>query len=95
LINVHLCRQHQLSDGSLRWRLDTDQSKVRRLSLVARMDKSNNEVFDFHLLPCIRLSTRLTLASDDPRPLKGVRFKEVNQFLSAAKNLVLRRRTRG
>jgi len=95
LINVYLCRQHQLSDGSLRWRLDTDQSKVCRLSLVVRMDKNNNEVFDFHLLPCIRISTRLTLASDDPRLLKGVRFKEVNQFLSAAKNLVLRRRTRG
>jgi len=95
LITVYLCRQQQLSDGSLRWRLDTVQGEVCRLSLVARMDGSNNEVFDFHLLPGIRTGTRLTLAFDDPRLLKGVRFKDVAQFLSAAKNLISRNRARG
>jgi len=95
LITVYLCRQQQLSDGSLRWRLDTVQGDFCRLSLVARMDRSNNEVFDFHLLPGIRTGTRMTLAFDDPRLLKGVRFKEVGQFLSAAKNLISRNRARG
>lgn len=94
LITVYLCRSRQRSDGSLTWLLDTVRSEVCRLSLVARMDRSNNEIFDFHLVPCIRRATRLTLTSDDPRLLKGVRFEEVGQFLSAAKNLILSNRTR-
>jgi len=91
LITVYVCRSSHRSDGSLRWLLDTVRNEVCRLSLVARLGRSNNEVFDFHLLPCIRRAARLTLTSDDPRLLAGVRFEDVGQFLSAAHNLILRR----
>jgi hypothetical protein len=87
LITVYLCRSHQFSDGSLRWWLDTSRNEICRLSLVARMNEDNSGFFDFHLLPCIRTATRLTLKFDDPRLLTGVRFTEVSQFLSATKGL--------
>ena len=86
LITVYLCRSHRVSDGSLRWHLDTARREVCKLSLVVRMDADNSGSFDFHLLPCIRTATRLTLKCDDPRLLGGVRFTGVSEFLSATKN---------
>ena len=87
LITFYLCRSHRIGDGSLRWYLDTARNEVCKLSLVARMDADNSAFFDFHLLPCIRTATRLTLKCDDPRLLTGTRFTAVSQFLSAVKNL--------
>jgi DNA invertase Pin-like site-specific DNA recombinase len=87
LITVYLCRSHRFSDGSLRWLLDTSRSEICRLSLIARMNEDNSGFFDFHILPCIRTATRLTLKCDDCRLLTGVRFTEVSQFLSAARRL--------
>jgi hypothetical protein len=88
LITVYLCRAHRNNDGSLRWNLDTARKEDCKLSLVARMNADNAGFFDFHLLPCIRTATRLTLKSDDPRLLPGVRFTEVGQFLSATKKKI-------
>jgi hypothetical protein len=87
LITVYLCRSHRIGDGSLRWYLDTARKEFCKLSLVARMDVNNSAFLDFHLLPCIRSATRLTLKIDDSRLSRGIRFTEVGQFLSAAKRL--------
>lgn len=82
LVTVYLCRSHRRSDGSLRWNLDTARKEFCKLSLVARLDAQNDRFFDFHLLPCIRSATRLTLTCDDSRLSGGVRFTEVGQFLA-------------
>lgn len=87
VITVYLCQSHQVRDGSLRWWLDTARREVCKLSLVARLDAHNSGFLDFHLLPCFRDATRVTLKSDDSRLSSGVRFTEVAQFLSAAKLL--------
>lgn len=83
LITVYLIRSHHLLDGSLRWYLNTARKEFCRLSLVARLNQDNTAFFDFHLLPCFRSETRLTLKPDDKRLLGGVRFTEVGQFLAA------------
>jgi hypothetical protein len=90
LITVYLCRSRRISDGSLRRYLDTAHKEVCKLSLVARMNADNGGFFDFHLLPCIRTATLLTLKRDDPRLLPGIRSTELNQFLSATKSRGLR-----
>ena len=87
LVTVYLCRSHRLRDGSLRWYLDTARRESCKLSLVARMDADNTCLFDFHLLPCFRPATRLTLTCHDSRLSRGVKFSKVDEFLAATRRI--------
>lgn len=95
LVTVYLCRSHKLGDGSLRWWLNTGGREFCKLTLVVRLDATNTTFFDFHLLPCIRSATRLTLRCEDARLLGGIRFAEPGHFLSAARVLTVRTSERG
>lgn len=87
LVTVYLCRSHRLLDGSQRWRLDTGRKEFCKLTLIARLGAGNDTFFDFHVLPCIRSATRLTLRLDDARLAGGVRFTEACEFLSATRRV--------
>lgn len=86
VITVYVCRPHRIGDGSLRWYLDTARCECCRLSLIARLNETYSGFMDFYLLPCIRRITRLTLKANDRRLLIGVRFTDINNFLSAIKS---------
>lgn len=90
LVSVYVCRSHRLNDGSLRWGLNTSRREFCKLSLVVRMNPDNSALFDFHLLPCIRVKTRLTLTVDDSRLSHGQRFFNVKQFLDATRTITSR-----
>lgn len=87
LVNVYISRSHRLTDDAMRWYLDTHRGEACKLSLVARLDATNESFLDYHLLPCIRKATRLTLTLHDRRLSVGVRFVHLEDFLSAIDKL--------
>lgn len=71
--------------GHLRWKIHFDTSLVPDITVVVRMDKTNQIPFDYYLFPSIDvLSQRLKLSEDNDFNLDAYRFDDLNYLYTLA-----------
>ena len=65
MISVYVCPSFRNRDGARRWALNPVSREKRYVSLIARLNMSNDAVQDCFVLPDLRGRTRWTMSSDD------------------------------
>ncbi|WP_454859316.1 recombinase family protein [Rhizobium binxianense] len=84
-LSVVIARCLQTPTGLLRWKLRFDTSLVPDITIVVRMDASNQKPFDYYLFPKLDLLTaRLRLAEDNPLQLDAYRFDDLTLLYQIA-----------
>jgi DNA invertase Pin-like site-specific DNA recombinase len=80
-----LTRCRQTPRGSLRWNITLSQRTVPDITIIARMDASNEHPVDFYLLPVIDLPEhRLRLNQENGVFLDTYRFDSLSYFIQMA-----------
>lgn len=78
-------RCHQTPGGVLRWLINIDRSAVPDITVVARMDASNQAPTDFYLLPRIDVrQSMLRLGEYNGAAIDTYRFETLSFFVSMA-----------
>jgi hypothetical protein len=67
-------------EGAVRWQLDPVKQECRFVTLLARLNESNDSFLDFHVLPGINRKTRFHIRSDDPWLNSGKRLENTTTF---------------
>jgi DNA invertase Pin-like site-specific DNA recombinase len=84
LIAVQVCQSHRIKSGVLRWTLSFAPGKRESMTLLARLDTTNDAFHDFHVLPTCPNPTTWTIQPDDPWFRKGSCVCVLADFLAAA-----------
>ena len=83
------CRQTQ--SGSLRWIVRFDTCLEPDITIVLRMDVSNNSPLDYYLLPFIDMTfDKLQLAEENRLHLDAYRFDNLDFFFEMAEQVRIR-----
>lgn len=84
-LSIVIARCLQTPTGLLRWKLRFDTSLIPDITVVVRMDASNQKPFDYYLFPKLDLLTaRLRLAEDNPLQLDAYRFDDLTLLYQIA-----------
>jgi DNA invertase Pin-like site-specific DNA recombinase len=83
--SIVLSRSQQTQAGSLRWRIRLDRSLTPDITVVVRMDATNEQTLDYYLLPRIDVvSPSVRLAEDNGLWLDAYRFETLDYFFLMA-----------
>jgi DNA invertase Pin-like site-specific DNA recombinase len=78
-------RSFETPAGSLRWKLRFDTGLAPDITIVIRMDRSNERPLDYYLFPSIDMNTsRLRMSEDNSLSLDAYRFDSLTFFYSIA-----------
>ena len=90
-VSLVLSRCRLLDSGTARWKIRFDTGLQPDISVAVRLDRSNESVFDYYMLP--RLDTavrRLSLAADNSGELETYRFDSLAYLYKMAERSRLR-----
>lgn len=80
-----LSRCRQTATGGLRWRIDFQESIAPDITILGRMDESNERAVDYYLLPVMDISARrLLLCESNGAFLDTYQFDSLDFFTSLA-----------
>jgi DNA invertase Pin-like site-specific DNA recombinase len=83
--SIVLTRCRQTPAGTLRWLINLDQSMVPDITVVVRMDASNQEATDFYLLPRIDMTKpALRLGESNGAAIDTYRYDTLGFFIGMA-----------
>jgi DNA invertase Pin-like site-specific DNA recombinase len=91
LVSVYVCPSFMMGNGELRWQLDRAHREPNHITLLARLNRTNDDFQDFHLIPRSRTRTRWTMKLDDAWLKKGRRLISPTDFVETVR-FVQRRR---
>lgn len=84
-LSVIIVRCDPTPTGLLRWKLRFDTSLAPDITVVVRMDQSNQVPLDYYLFPSLDLAAgRLRLAEDNGLSLDAYRFENLDYFYEIA-----------
>jgi DNA invertase Pin-like site-specific DNA recombinase len=90
-VSVVLARAQAVVEGHCRWKIRMDHGLAPDISVAARLDRSNQTLLDYYLLPSIDFgSTRISLAERNPIELESYRFDSLEFFYGMAARTRLR-----
>lgn len=80
-----IARSFETQTGLLRWKLCFDTGLAPDITIVVRMDRSNEHPLDYYLFPSIDMNTnRLRMAEDNSLSLDAYRFESLTFLYSMA-----------
>ncbi len=83
-----LSRCRRTAAGQYQWFVRLDESLQPDITIVVRMDASNDAPLDYYLLPALDLrSTEVRLREDNGISLDGYRFDSLDYFLGMAEHV--------
>jgi DNA invertase Pin-like site-specific DNA recombinase len=89
--SIVLSRCRQTKAGSLRWIIRLDTGLEPDITIVSRMNVSNDAPLDYYLLPLIDIRTdKLLLAEDNHASLDTFRFDNLDFFFGMVKQVKIR-----
>ncbi len=89
--SIVLSRCRQTKAGSLRWIIRLDAGLEPDITIVARMNVSNDAPLDYYLLPLIDIRIdKLLLAEDNHASLDTFRFDNLDFFFGMVKQVKIR-----
>jgi hypothetical protein len=80
LISVYLVPRFKTAKSEVRWVLNPVPAESTNLSLLARLNETEDGFEDYFVVPDLRRWTRLTLTLDDPRLKKGKKLIDLADF---------------
>ncbi len=84
-VSIVLSRSFALPSGALRWKVRLDTGLAPDITLVVRMDGTNQFTLDYYLLPSIDMTLlKLRLAERNPFSLDAYRFDSLDFFYQLA-----------
>ena len=88
LVSLVLARHQATPAGSCRWNIRLEESNRPDITIVARMQESNQEILDYYLLPAIDMTLgRLRLSAENGVTLDAYRFDTLDYFFYLAKRI--------
>lgn len=84
---VLIARSTHLRHGEQRWTFTPLPKEARYLSLLVRLNSSNDGIFDLHLFRSIQGYAMCFLKEKDPRLRQGTRLRSLKQLLIAVERL--------
>ncbi|MVA36326.1 recombinase family protein [Agrobacterium vitis] len=89
-ISVILARSVLSKAGSLRWKIRLDTGLVPDITIVVRMDETNESALDYYLLPSIDMTLpKLSFAEQNAFSLDAYRFHSLDFFFDLTRRTVL------
>jgi hypothetical protein len=83
--SIVLCRHQETVRGSSRWVIRLDESLKPDITIAVRMDRTNEGIHDYYILPAIDLTwENLRLAEDNGIYLDAYRFPTLEFFFHLA-----------
>ena len=83
--SIIIARSFETHSGSLRWKLRFDTGLAPDITIVIRMDRSNEHHLDYYLFPSLDVgSNRLRMSEDNSLSLDAYRFDSLAFFYSLA-----------
>jgi len=89
-ISVLISRAIRTWNETIRWRVDGVVRERPLVTLLVRLDTSNQSIQDFHLLPKIDRLGRFTIRLQDPWLDRGERLASLSNFCDAVKRVCVR-----
>ena len=81
-----LSRCRQTKSGSLRWLINIEQTVAPDITILVRMDESNEKATDYYLLPIMDISSpRLLLCESNGAYLDTYQFDSLDYFAGLAR----------
>lgn len=89
-LSIVIARCFQTPTGLLRWNLRFDTSLAPDITIVVRMDSTNQRPFDYYLFPRLDLlAERLRIAEDNALQLDAYRFDDLAILYQIASPVIL------
>lgn len=89
-ISVILARSVSTKSGALRWKIRLDTGLIPDITIVIRMDETNESALDYYLLPSIDLTMpKLNLAEQNAFSLDAYRFHSLDFFFDLTRRALL------
>ncbi len=92
-VSVLVVRSVRTWKTALRWRVDPVRRECKLVTLLARLDESNSDFIDLHVLPGIENSKRFHLKLEDTWLNQGLRLNDLAEFCSVVERVVTDRAT--
>lgn len=90
-VSVMIVRSFRAWKNTIRWVLDPHPYERRFMTLVARLNESNDRFLDFHLMPQIERRSRFWVKPHDPWLKSGKRLEDPSGLLEAVKKTLRER----
>jgi len=84
IVSVIVARSIRIWKKTLRWRVDPVQHERGLVTLLARLDESNNSFLDFHVFPSVNRVKRFDLRLMDDWLNSGQRLSDLRAFCELA-----------
>ncbi len=91
IVSVIVVRNSIVYKTSRKWILEPTQYERNFITLVARLNETNTEIFDLHLFERINHAKRLEFHRDDPWMRRGRVVTDLSEFCTVAKQVWLGR----
>ncbi|WP_051110778.1 recombinase family protein [Rhizobium sp. 2MFCol3.1] len=89
-ISVILARSACTKAGALRWKIRLDTGLVPDITIVVRMDETNEGTLDYYLLPSIDMTPpKLSLMEQNAFSLDAYRFHSLDFFFDLSRRAIL------
>jgi hypothetical protein len=89
-ISVILARSVCTRAGALRWKIRLDTGLVPDITIVVRMDETNEGTLDYYLLPSIDMTPlKLSLTEQNAFSLDAYRFHSLDFFFDLSRRAIL------
>lgn len=87
-VSIILSRAIRKKSGALQWKIRLDTGLLPDITIVIRMDETNESVLDYFLLPSIDLTpSKLSLAEQNAFSLEAYRFDTLDFFFDLTRRL--------
>ncbi len=82
-IGITLCRSYFRPDGFRYWLLYVRSAERNLLALICLMNRDNDGIESFYVMPSIDALRRMTLTAMDPWFRRGIKLKSLDKLRSA------------
>lgn len=80
MVSVLVARSIRVWKETVCWEIDPVRRERQHVTLLARLDKENRSLLDFHVLPHIDRPKRFHLQHNDPWLNRGRRLNDLSAF---------------
>jgi DNA invertase Pin-like site-specific DNA recombinase len=85
-----ICRCQVTPNGGYRWKVHFDSGLMPDITIVIRMDESNNSALDYYLLPALDIENpNIRLTEENHFSLDAYRFDSLEPFFMLAERIAL------
>ena len=90
-LSVVICRCFQTSAGAYRWKILLDSGLEPDITIVIRMDATNERPLDYYLLPSIDMKNpKIRLCENNGLGLDAYRFEDLEQLFLMSERVAIR-----